>query len=95
MTKSGMVNPNRVQMIMEELGKVEDGIFRERQSRELRFKAMNKAKRRRDQLESEEAPAYLSRGQFAPHVRLSMRINISGRSYNRSTIVNYNSRVVL
>jgi 5'-3' exoribonuclease 2 len=54
---------------MEELGKMEDAIFKERQSRELRFKAMNKAKKRREQLESEQAPAYLSKGQFAPHVR--------------------------
>ena len=68
LTKSGLVNPSRVQMIMQELGKMEDAIFKERQSRELRFKAMNKAKRRRDNLESEQGPAWMPRGQFAPHV---------------------------
>ena len=80
LTKSGLVNPNRVQMIMEQLGRVEDAIFKERQSRELRFKAMNKARRRQDQLESEQAPAYLTKGQFAPHVScffISIRIMLT------------------
>ncbi len=58
-------------MIMQELGKMEDAIFKERQSRELRFKAMNKAKRRRDNLESEQGPAWMTKGQFAPHVSSS------------------------
>ena len=61
-------------MIMQELGKMEDAIFKERQSRELRFKAMNKAKRRRDQCESERGPAWMTKGQFAPHVSFFFHI---------------------
>lgn len=51
---------------MQELGKVEDVIFKERQSRELSFRARNKAKRRRERLESDKAPKWLPGGQFAP-----------------------------
>ena len=50
----------RVQMIMQELGKMEDGIFKDRQQREIRFKAQNKAKRRRERMETErKGPAFL------------------------------------
>ena len=55
-------------MIMQELGKMEDAIFKERQSREIRFKQMNKAKRRMDRMESDKGPAWTPGGQFAPHV---------------------------
>lgn len=47
MTDSGDVNLDRVQMIMSELGKAEDEIFKKRQQTELMFKARDKAKRRR------------------------------------------------
>ena len=53
-------------MIMQELGKVEDEIFKRRQQDDKAFKARMKAKRRRERLESDEAPAWLPRGQFAP-----------------------------
>ena len=67
MTDSGLVNPARVQMIMQELGKAEDSIFKDRQRNEISFKARMKNKRRRErQQESNEAPAWLPRGQFAP-----------------------------
>ena len=67
MTDSGLVNPARVQMIMQELGKAEDSIFKDRQRNEVSFKARMKNKRRRErQQESNEAPAWLPRGQFAP-----------------------------
>ena len=68
MTDSGIVNPARVQMIMQELGKSEDSIFKDRQKNEISFKArMKNNKRRRErQQESNDAPAYLPRGQFAP-----------------------------
>ena len=70
LTKSGHVNPNRVQLIMQELGKVEDVIFKDRQQREIRFKANNKAKRRRERLEQEQkGPAWVPQtGEFAPQV---------------------------
>ena len=66
MTDSGLVNPARVQMIMQQLGKAEDSIFKDRQRNEISFKARMKAKRKREKLESSDAPAWLPRGQFAP-----------------------------
>ena len=68
LTKSGFVNPNRVQLIMQDLGKMEDQIFKDRQSKELSFKARNKAKRRRERLEQNCQPKWVSGGQFAPMV---------------------------
>ncbi|XP_056639488.1 5'-3' exoribonuclease 2 homolog [Diorhabda sublineata] len=47
LTDSGEVNLERVQMIMLELGKMEDEIFKNRQQNELKFKAREKAKKRR------------------------------------------------
>lgn len=63
------MNPNRVQLIMSELGKMEDNIFKERQSRELSFRARNKANRKRNKMESDRAPKWVPGGQFAPTVR--------------------------
>ena len=68
MTKSGLVNPNRVQLIMQELGRMEDQIFKDRQDKELSFKARNKAKRRRERLEQNRQPKWVPEGQFAPMV---------------------------
>merc|ERR1712043_104931 len=65
-TKSGFVNPDRVQLIMQELGKMEDQIFKDRQDKELSFKARNKAKRRRERLEQNRQPKWVPGGQFAP-----------------------------
>ncbi|CAH0550389.1 unnamed protein product [Brassicogethes aeneus] len=48
LTDSGDVNLERVQMIMLELGKAEDEIFKTRQAKELQFKARDKAKKRRE-----------------------------------------------
>ena len=45
---------------------MEDAIFKERQSREIRFKQMNKSKRRMER--SDKGPAWTPGGQFAPHV---------------------------
>ena len=70
MTKSGFVNPNRVQLIMQELGKMEDQIFKDRQDKELGFKARNKAKRRRERLQQNRAPRWVPEGQFAPMVNI-------------------------
>lgn len=70
MTDSGDVNLERVQMIMLELGKMEDEIFRKRQTNELAFKAREKAKRRRSEGFSDRRPnwALLNNTQFAPKV---------------------------
>lgn len=51
---------------MEELGMVEDKIFKDRQQRDLEFKARNKVKRRRERMESDQAPKWVPQGQFAP-----------------------------
>ena len=48
---------------------MEDQIFKDRQDRELSFKARNKAKRRRERLEQNRAPKWVPEGQFAPMVR--------------------------
>ncbi len=64
------MNPQRVQLIMQELGRMEDSIFKERQRRELDFRQRTKAKRRRERMESDAAPKWLPKGQFAPMVRL-------------------------
>ena len=67
MTNSGLVNPARVQMIMQDLGKAEDSIFKERQRNEISFKARMKAKKRREAMFSRDAgPKWQPRGQFAP-----------------------------
>lgn len=65
LTDSGEVNLDRVQLIMNDLGLVEDQIFKERQRREEQFKAREKAKRRR----TDTAPPNFSQihnSQFAP-----------------------------
>ena len=70
LTESGLVNPSRVQMIMQDLGKAEDRIFKDRQSRELSFRAKAKERRRRERLEESAGPAWIpQQGQFAPRVR--------------------------
>ena len=53
---------------MQELGRMEDSIFKERQRRELDFRQRTKAKRRRERMESDAAPKWLPKGQFAPMV---------------------------
>ncbi len=58
---------------MVELGKVEDQIFKDRQRRDLEFKERNKAKRRRDRIESDRAPKWVPQGQFAPQVKRALR----------------------
>ncbi|XP_076268478.1 5'-3' exoribonuclease 2 Rat1 isoform X2 [Rhynchophorus ferrugineus] len=68
LTNSGDVNLESVQMIMLELGKVEDEIFKNRQQKELQFKAREKAKRRRNDGYNEYKPNFelLRNTQFAP-----------------------------
>lgn len=70
MTDSGDVNLDRVQLIMSELGKMEDGIFKKRQDNELAFKAREKAKRRRSEGFNQWKPDWrlVKDTQFAPKV---------------------------
>ncbi|KAJ0173442.1 hypothetical protein K1T71_010591 [Dendrolimus kikuchii] len=62
-TDSGNVELNRVQVIMTELGRVEDEIFRKRHHTELGFRARDKAKKRQQQRVNF---GLLEKTQFAP-----------------------------
>ena len=78
-TDSGLVDPKRVQLIMTSLGHMEDRIFKDRQDRELQFKARNKAKRRRERQQAEaRGPRFLPQGQFAPRVRFKKSCDLRG-----------------
>lgn len=60
------MNLDRVQVIMDELGRVEDEIFRRRHQNELSFKAREKNKKQQ-KINFE----LLEKTQFAPVVRIS------------------------
>ncbi|XP_073960993.1 5'-3' exoribonuclease 2 homolog [Choristoneura fumiferana] len=62
-TDSGDVNLERVQLIMDELGRVEDEIFRRRHANELNFRAREKAKKKPQQRPNFQM---LNNTQFAP-----------------------------
>ncbi|KAL1460610.1 hypothetical protein WDU94_012582 [Cyamophila willieti] len=72
LTDSGDVKLERVQLIMQDLGMMEDEIFKKRQQTETMFKARNKAKKRRERQmkmavqNSSQAPSFIPGGQFAP-----------------------------
>ncbi|CAG9789533.1 unnamed protein product [Diatraea saccharalis] len=61
-TDSGDVRLDRVQMIMTELGHVEDEIFKRRHTNELNFKARDKARKRQQKVNF----SLLEKTQFAP-----------------------------
>ncbi|CAK1583944.1 unnamed protein product [Parnassius mnemosyne] len=61
-TDSGDVNLERVQVIMDELGHVEDEIFKRRHHNELNFRARDKAKKRQQAVNF----GLLEKTQFAP-----------------------------
>lgn len=58
----------RVQMIMENLGKMEDEIFKTRQRKELEFRARDKRNRSRAQIERNAANMYRVRAIFTDTV---------------------------
>lgn len=69
LTDSGIPDLNRVQMILSDLGEVEDEIFKSRQENELKFQARMKAKKRRESdANCYDRPSYIPNGQFAPIV---------------------------
>ncbi|XP_046426215.1 5'-3' exoribonuclease 2 homolog isoform X1 [Neodiprion fabricii] len=96
LTDSGDVNLDRVQMIMSDLGNVEDEIFKKRQQNELSFKQREKNKKKRLEAISNYKPNWVPAGQFAPtplgqatqpvqnarHEAFQMRMQ--GRNYNTS-----------
>lgn len=69
MTDSGDVNLDHVQVIMSELGDVEDEIFKKRQQNKVAFKQREKEKKKRNEIISSFKPTWILAGQFAPTVR--------------------------
>ncbi|KAK6618305.1 5'-3' exoribonuclease 2 [Polyplax serrata] len=65
-TDSGDVNLNRVQLILNELGKVEDEIFKNRHQTELDFKQRNANRKRAELQNKDNKPSWIPGGQFAP-----------------------------
>ncbi|XP_018563382.1 5'-3' exoribonuclease 2 homolog [Anoplophora glabripennis] len=86
LTDSGDVNLERVQLIMLELGKVEDQIFKTRQQKELQFKAREKAKKRRSDGFNEYRPNWnlVKNTQFAPQAVGQQKAVVNARqeAYN-------------
>lgn len=70
LTDNGIADLSRVQMIMSELGIVEDQIFKKRQQTEEMFRARDKAKRKRMKMDKTHKPTRLLSGQYTPTVRL-------------------------
>ena len=66
LTNSGEVYLNRVQLIMADLGDVEDEIFKQRQQDEIAFKQRMKAKNERMKRVRGFKPQWIPSGQFAP-----------------------------
>lgn len=86
LTDSGDVNLERVQMIMLELGKVEDEIFKTRQQKEVAFKSREKAKKRRSDGFNQYKPNFglLNNTQFAPRAigQQSSVVNARQEAFN-------------
>ena len=69
LTDSGRVNLARVQLVMQDLGEVEDEIFKKRRDDDVSFRARMKAKKRREkQFKESSRPKHLLTGDFAPQV---------------------------
>lgn len=69
LTENGQVALNRVQVIMSELGVMEDEIFKKRQQTEEMFRARDKAKRRRMRnTNNRDRPSRMLSGQYTPAV---------------------------
>lgn len=79
LTENGVPNLCRVQLIMSELGEMEDNIFKNRQDNELRFKDRKKAEKRRRVADVNcfSRPAFTPVGSFAPSVREILYLNFS------------------
>lgn len=66
LTDSGLVNLTRVQLVLTELGEMEDEIFKKRRETELDFKRRDSEKKKRQCRSLNEAPRFIPGGQFAP-----------------------------
>lgn len=69
LAKHGIVDLSRVQMVLQELGYVEDEIFKKRQENDLAYKRRLKANKERDRQKRQrmDAPLWTPSGQFSPH----------------------------
>ncbi|CAH3166915.1 unnamed protein product [Pocillopora meandrina] len=68
LAKHGIVDLGRVQMILQELGYVEDEIFKKRQENELQYRRRLKANKEREKRQKmRDAPLWTPSGQFSPH----------------------------
>ncbi|XP_032829989.1 5'-3' exoribonuclease 2 isoform X1 [Petromyzon marinus] len=63
LTNSGYVNLERVQLVMEALGEMEDAIFKKRRTDDLDFKRRQKDRKKRMK---RDRPAFIPGGQFSP-----------------------------
>lgn len=107
LTDSGDVNLDRVQLIMSDLGDVEDEIFKKRQQNELAFKQREKDKKRRHEIISNFKPKWIPAGQFAPtalgqtvkpieNARYeAYQMRVQGRNYNTNAAENTNANRAL
>ncbi|XP_012232131.1 5'-3' exoribonuclease 2 homolog isoform X1 [Linepithema humile] len=103
LTDSGDVNLDRVQLIMSDLGDMEDEIFKKRQQNELAFKQREKDKKRRHEIISNFKPKWITAGQFAPtalgqavkpvqNARYeAYQMRVQGRNYNTNAAENTNA----
>lgn len=67
LTDSGIVNLERVQLVLTDLGEMEDEIFKKRRETDLDFKRRDLEKKKRQRrYESADAPRFIPGGQFAP-----------------------------
>ncbi|XP_064599809.1 5'-3' exoribonuclease 2-like, partial [Liolophura sinensis] len=95
LTDSGVVNLSRVQLVMADLGEVEDQIFKTRRDNELNFRRRNKEKKKRLK-QFKDRPNWTPRGQFAPQPignrpspihnpkQTAMDMRVQGRNYGTS-----------
>lgn len=65
LTENGVVNLSRVQLVMSDLGEVEDEIFKKRRQTDLEFRRRDKEKKKRMR-RNDGRPAWMPGGQFAP-----------------------------
>ncbi|KAF7640190.1 5'-3' exoribonuclease [Meloidogyne graminicola] len=82
LTNDGVINIDRVKIIMNELGKVEDQIFKERQLRELKYKESQKQRK----IRAKEAAAMLmpyNASLIAPQPINSQNLNKSGEEIRK------------
>lgn len=78
LTKDGTVNLERVQLMLDDLGEMEDAIFKKRREDDLQFKRRNEEKQKRMKRNS-DVPNWRLQGEFAPvAIRQTSVISMQG-----------------